>query len=76
MGQALVDMRINNGTGIETGEELRSRGLIAMRIPVTTDCSTQALESYLAADCNSHLAKPVDAELLHGALAMHLATAE
>ena len=38
-------MRINNGTGIETGEELRSRGLIAPWIPVTTDCSTHALES-------------------------------
>lgn len=76
MGLALLDIRISDGTGTEIGEELRSRGLIAPRITGTTDCSAQALESYLAAGCNSHLGMPVDAELLHGALAMHLATAE
>jgi CheY-like chemotaxis protein len=45
-------------------------------IAVTSDCSTTALESCLGAGCNGHLAKPIDAELLHGALAMHLAAAE
>lgn len=72
----LLDMQTDNGTGIKTAEELRSRGLTTPLIAVTSDCSTTALESCLGAGCNGHLAKPIDAELLHGALAMHLAAAE
>lgn len=71
----LLDMQADNDAGIETAALIRFRGANCPMLAISSDETPEALESYLAAGCNGTLPKPIDVELLHGALAMHLAAA-
>ena len=72
----LLDMDADAQRGPQTMREVRERTADTPVLGLTSDRSTARQEQCLAAGCNGVLHKPVDAELLRGALSMHLAVAD
>lgn len=71
----LLDMETDARRGIRTVQELRARTVATPVLGMTGDRTAAFHERCLGAGCNGLLHKPVDAELLRGALTMHLAAA-
>lgn len=72
----LLDMQGDGEDGLKTARIIRGQGAVVPIIALTSHGSQTFLEQCLVAGCNGHLQKPIDTDMLQGALAMHLATAE
>jgi len=71
----LLDMESDANRGVRTMRELRERTADTPVLGLTSDRSATFHEQCLLAGCNGVLHKPIDVQMLRGALAMHLAAA-
>lgn len=71
----LLDMQLHSEDPLAIVRGMRTEGSELPVLAISAESSPNELERMLAAGCNGHIQKPIDSELLHRALTMHLAPA-